>query len=358
MRAILSQLMLGLLLILPCLARIEVKNPNVKPDVNPHVWVSGVDVAKANQTIEVWIRLEPPNESPVWVTLIGDIANENKRVEVQPREHKTFVILPKPGPEAIAWIGAAANGYETSWIAVNVGFDGVLKFSSAEPLEFNQPTSLTLQLTHSDGKPFPLRGDAELALQTSDGSICNEGRDACQEDKRKWVGELNLPPLTRGSYRSAPFLVKSRSFSGGHVHLAVTLIGATNTLQQADVDLAVVPAWWFLLGLSIGGGLLHGVYALVSAPHLQGRKMAAIGAALVSSAIAGTLGFLLANFDVLGLKLDPNVLRTYPLLGLLFSYLGLGLLLSKFRPSSQSEIENGKTGARMVAKVAGVGQVP
>lgn len=131
------------------------------------------------------IRLEPPNESPVWVTLIGDIASENKRVEVQPREHKTFVILPKPGPEAIAWIGAAANGYETSWIAVNVGFDGVLKFSSAEPLEFNQPTSLTLQLTHSDGKPFPLRGDAELALQTSDGSICKEGRDACQEDKRK-----------------------------------------------------------------------------------------------------------------------------------------------------------------------------
>lgn len=322
MRTTSRKLLIGLL-------AIGMSFPGVCQDSKSYVSLNGVDVAKPKQPIEIWIHLEPPNQSRVTVTLIGDISMKNRRIEIQPREQKTLQVLPEPGPEAIAWIGAEANGYKSAWITVNVGFDGVLKFSSTGPLEYNNPTSLTLQVMHSDGKPFALRGDVDLVLQASGGYIY----DPKKNSKNKWVEEMGLP-FPRGSHKSSQFQVKPRYWRGGPVHLSATLSSGNNTLQQEDINLDSVPAWWFLLALSIGGGLLHGVYAVISAPHLRKRTVAAIATALFSSAIAGTLGFLLANHDILGLKLDPNVLRTYPLLGFLFSYLGLSLLLSKFQPGT------------------------
>lgn len=47
----------------------------------------------------------------------------------------------------------------------------------------------------------------------------------------------------------------------------------------------------------------------------------------MTSILAGIIAWLFADFDILGIKLDPHVLRTYPLLGFLFSYIGIDVLL-------------------------------
>jgi len=41
------------------------------------------------------------------------------------------------------------------------------------------------------------------------------------------------------------------------------------------------------------------------------------------------LAYLTANLDLFGVKLDPNILRTYPLLGFLFAYIGIDQLFAK-----------------------------
>jgi hypothetical protein len=51
------------------------------------------------------------------------------------------------------------------------------------------------------------------------------------------------------------------------------------------------------------------------------------------------LAYLTANLDLFGLKLDPNILRTYPLLGFLFSYIGIDRLFAKRFGSQQSGTE-------------------
>ena len=48
-----------------------------------------------------------------------------------------------------------------------------------------------------------------------------------------------------------------------------------------------------------------------------------------ASIIGGIIAYLFAGYDLLGLKLDPNVLKTYPLLGFIFSYAGIEILLAK-----------------------------
>jgi hypothetical protein len=50
---------------------------------------------------------------------------------------------------------------------------------------------------------------------------------------------------------------------------------------------------------------------------------------IITSIVAGLLAYLTANLDLFGIKLDPNILRTYPLLGFLFAYIGIDRLFAK-----------------------------
>ena len=72
------------------------------------------------------------------------------------------------------------------------------------------------------------------------------------------------------------------------------------------------------------------MHALYKFAKIKDLRMAQVWRILVTSAIAGAVAYLVAHEDILGLKLNPGVLRTYPLLGFLFSYLGFEALAGKF----------------------------
>jgi hypothetical protein len=67
---------------------------------------------------------------------------------------------------------------------------------------------------------------------------------------------------------------------------------------------------------------------------------------LVGRALAGLIGYFFAHLDLLGLKLDPNVLRSYPLIGFLFSYFGFEVLLPKRGSSQEGASNRGATDAQ------------
>jgi hypothetical protein len=98
------------------------------------------------------------------------------------------------------------------------------------------------------------------------------------------------------------------------------------SLSQENFALVAQPAWWLPLVLAIAGGALHAVYKVSRLPRFTFWGAVAI---FLASAVSGCVGYLVANFDLFGLKFDPSVLRTYPLIGFLFSYFGIEVLLSK-----------------------------
>jgi hypothetical protein len=178
-----------------------------------------------------------------------------------------------------------------------------------------------LAIVDKDGRPIPFEGDLDLNLETADGKL-NE------IDEAKPI-TLTVPP---GSRETPQFKLKPRSALGGNVHLTATLTVSaySHVLTQEQFVFPARPAWWIPVLLAISGGLLHAIYKIVRMPlptHRADMLYRSI-VILVTSCIAGFLGYLFADFDLLGLKLDPNVLRTYPLLGFLFSYLGIEGLLS------------------------------
>ena len=65
------------------------------------------------------------------------------------------------------------------------------------------------------------------------------------------------------------------------------------------------------------------MYSLAQDRRLSSHWKYAIPLQIVTAIVVGLLAYLTANLDLLGLKLDPNVLGTYPLLGFLFAYIGI-----------------------------------
>jgi hypothetical protein len=68
---------------------------------------------------------------------------------------------------------------------------------------------------------------------------------------------------------------------------------------------------------------------LAQDPTLATRWKHAVPLQIITSIVAGLLAYLTANLDLFGIKLDPNILRTYPLLGFLFAYIGIDRLFAK-----------------------------
>jgi hypothetical protein len=174
------------------------------------------------------------------------------------------------------------------------------------------------------GKPLRLPSSMELRLASADGLLSS--------DNSSWknTATLELPP---GSQTSPQFQIRPTSVKGGGVHLIGTLLilGQDQVLAQQEFPLNADPAWWLPVLLAVMGGLLHGIYKIVRLPDdMSGTKRISKPFGIVAaSGLAGLIGYFFAHLDLLGLKLDPNLLRSYPLIGFLFSYFGFEVLLPK-----------------------------
>ena len=84
--------------------------------------------------------------------------------------------------------------------------------------------------------------------------------------------------------------------------------------------------------MAILGGVLHGSYKLLKdSPNRKGsvpRFLLNTGLPQVlTGAFAGMLAYLLVNWGILGIKVDTTTLQGFVILGFLFSYVGIDLIL-------------------------------
>ena len=281
--------------------------------------------AEIGRPFVVAVALEAPDESSstmVPVTMGGhgdDVTYEPAAFTLSPGK-KQFVNVTVKSSRSGLVVMNAFPGDDRGFcdFVIDVGFQGHLK-ATALPLVYNEPQSLNVQIVDSNDKPIPADTSLKMSLQSAD-AVLN-------------AATLDVPI---GSTESLPFLMRSMNLKGGPVHLLATLTTKDRVVLSQNVfALDTEPVWWLPVLLAIGGGLLHGIYRALQEPRSRGLIVK-----LAISIVAGLVAYLFANLDLLGLKLDPHLLRTYPLIGFLFSFIGIDVLLpGKFTNKKTGEAE-------------------
>jgi hypothetical protein len=297
------------------------------PKINIEAPVSG----KVGEPFRIKITIEPKAQKPVSIDLdTGLMTFPSAKVTVNPG-HASFVTgSAKITQGGIIWVHASADGYEDGWAPIDAGFAGHLKLGTTSRLKYGVPAALTLSIVDSDGKPFSVPANLSLQIVSSDATL------AWQEQK----GDHVEVAMSAGVRMGPQFLITPTSRTGGPIHLNGTL--ATNdwglTFSQESFVLDSDPVWWLPLSFAIFGGLTYGVYKIASQLN-GGLVMSWKGGAaiIITTSIAGFVGYLIASLDLLGLKLDPNLLRSYPLLGFTVAYLGVESLIPKSQRSSDKQ---------------------
>jgi hypothetical protein len=291
---------------------------------------------KVGEAFPIRIWIDPPANKAVHMhpEETSDIRFSPTTFDVKPGEHKRInAVIKRQNGTGIVDIRIIAAGFDDATNLTLTGFTGHLKPSFQGPLPYDSPTTMTVAIVGANGDSLLLPNDGQLQLSSSDAIILGAKQGA----------PLTLP-VPPGSQSSQEFQIRPKNMKGGTVHLnaILTLPDYPMVLTQSDFSFSAEPVWWLPLLLAVSGGLLHGIYNTLRLPagDIWSRKSFWI---LLASGVAGVVGYLFANLDILGLKLDPNVLRTYPLLGFLFSYFGFEFLLpERLRPKNRPPNKEGQ----------------
>jgi hypothetical protein len=335
-------------------------DPGTVPDGQYH---GAVDVALPPErptvgqwfTIDVGLReLNPTTKAagdPINITTDdGDnVSYKPSTFELKPGKRKLVKVkINKSGAGIVPIALFAEEEYYPYKTELEVGFQGHLKLPNSVPLSYGDPAAVNISIVDGNDKSLSVDAPLEMDIQAVD-ALLSDGL-APQGSAYVWANHIRLP-IHPGARSSPQFQIKSTNIQGGSVHLLATLNLQFEgpVVAQDSFSLNVNPALWLPILLAICGSLLYGAYSFVQVTKTRWQD---ISLQIATSIIGGIIAYLFANFDLLGIKLDPNVLKTYPLLGFLFSYIGIEVLLSKrFRasnnvdPKKPSQISQSKQSA-------------
>ena len=114
-------------------------------------------------------------------------------------------------------------------------------------------------------------------------------------------------------------------------HGALQVRGFLNDESQVLFDhvlpFEIVPPIWVRIGITILGALIYSMYAM--SRTYSGRLFSELSKALGSGTFAGVLAWALADWNVLGIRIDTSHLTGYFVLGLVTSYAGVEPILAR-----------------------------
>jgi hypothetical protein len=280
------------------------------------------------EPFSVEVYCEPAAKVPVIVSIEAEQAKlSEKKVTVLPGQNKRITVTFAHSDTGVGRVTASTASYSNWEIVVDLGYRGNLKLSSTENLPYGVSTPLLILFVDSDGKPFRAwESSQKLVVEASNLELASSG---CQPgNKENSILECDIPS---GSTQSPLFEVKPKSWVGGHVELSTRLQIFSSPYSQQNFALRSEPATWLPLVLAISGGILTAVYKISRLTQPGSRK--SIVYILITCIVASFVGYLIGSFDVFGLKLDSTVLRSYVLIGFLFSYFGFEVFLADHLPS-------------------------
>lgn len=262
-----------------------------------------------------------PAEVLVNMFLDPQVEYDPKQFKVLPCKDAFVRVTVKKKGAGLANLAAFADGYSYFSEGLDVGFDGKVNVTSTAPLSYGEPGTLNVEVVGQDDKPLSFANPLSVTLESLDAALLGPSENANQ-----WTHSVTLH-LDPGARSSPQFQIKSEKVRGGAVHLSTSLLLGVVILSQENHSFNAAPAAWLPVVLAIFGALLYSLYSILSDDRRENVKQK-----LFASSVAGTIAWLFTGFDLLGLKLDTNSLRTYAITGFLFSFLGVDVLLSRKFP--------------------------
>jgi hypothetical protein len=255
-------------------------------------------------------------------------------------QQNSFSLSPGERKQVTATINSSLSGL-TSFSArgsdgsfcenyIVAGFLGHLKVEPVR-LAYNKARTLTVDVLDNNGNTISVGVPLYVYIETSD-ALLTQITVANGRDRQQLAGTAEIfTEIGAGNSSTSQFSIVSPSIWGGPVHLKVIAktMGAGQSVAEGNFAFDTDPAVWLPISLAIGGALLYGIYSLAQDTKLESHWKRAVPFQIVISVVAGLLAYLTANLDLFGVKLDPNILRTYPLLGFLFAYIGIDRLFAK-----------------------------
>jgi hypothetical protein len=245
------------------------------------------------------------------------ISYEPRVFVVTPGNRQTITARVTKSDSGLAELTATAPNMQAISVTVDAGFTAKLKTSLPKQIESGDEHAFSLGFVDNHDRPLSLDGPVTLILQSANAKIRSESDPV-------WGTQMTID-LRRGA-NSAPMLeVNPESLSIDKGILSVEIRANKEfVLLQDQIEFSILPMWWLPLLMSFIGAVCFAAYRLASSKHkLKARRT------VVTAMFAGLLAFLCADWNILGINKDTTSLRGFVLLGFLFAYVGVDVVLRK-----------------------------
>lgn len=276
---------------------------------------------------DVWLAPKDPNFNGI----VKVFMENTPKIKYEPRE---FELKPGERKRVTATVAMTSSGlsilycYAANWdpvdLTITTGFTARLKVNNTEPLQSGTTRDFVLSFIDKDGQPVRLDANANVYVRGSKLSLF-------ASDTQLWREDI-IMPLTMGTMRSMPIQMKARTWTAdtGVLSLVVTTAQG-NTIYDDAVYIPLLPPWYAPLVMAIIGGLIYSVGEFFKNVFSRCKTLRAISLKAAASAttgiVAGVVAYLLASWNILGIKIDATGLKGFVILGFLFSYVGVDIIL-------------------------------
>ena len=318
-----------------CISLLSFNTVMAEQPVGELITALPVEVGK-NKPFEFEVRLKP--YAGDFKGLVKVAMQQNPNVIYQPR---TFTLSPGQtqnvtaavvkSNSGLAIIFASADNWEPIDTAIVVGGAPIqLNAKIEQPIESFRPRSFIVSFTDEAGKPIRLEAGAQMLFELSNLSVSQNGKD--------WRSEITLP-LGKEDNETKPLQLKATSW---HADSGIIKINLTTSqgykVTGSSANIAIVPPWWVLMMMGMLGGLTYTMIQFLRA-SLQARRKPSreawikkLSLAVLLGIVPGALAYLLAAWNLLGIKTDTTSMQGFFILGLLFAYVGMDVVLAFSAP--------------------------
>jgi hypothetical protein len=279
--------------------------------------------------VDVWIEALDPSfvgAARIYMEQTDTVAYYPRVFSIKLGERKTIEARVLKSHSGLAEISASGDGWGPAAAAIDAGFTGKLRSDIGESIEGGSQKDFRLSLVDVHEKPIRLDVPVRATIQASN-ALIRLGLEA------PWSNAIEVD-FPRGASSAPPIEITSESFTRKVATVTATLkINHSYPILSESFQFMVSPRWWMLLLMSVLGGLLHCFYEtskeLLRTGANKQSGLRKIVARATIAAISGTVGYLLASANLVGIKVDTTSLWGFIILGFLFSCAGIDVVLKR-----------------------------
>ena len=286
------------------------------------------------QPLEFDIWLQPASADfngtvKVYMERNAKVKYDPEVVELKRGERRRIKATIVKSDSGLAIINAYSENFE-EWtpvdITINTGFIARLKSDLNEPVQSRTMRSMALSLVDQDGNPVRL--DAPLHLWLTGSKVALLSKDPVQ-----WTEVIHLP-LEAGTSKLTAIEIKPTAWTTDTGIVSVVLkTPQGKQVYDETLYVTILPPWYVPMFMAMLGGLVCTLFLFFKANFGNARRKAIkslptkITVNAVTGLVTGLVAYFLAAWNVLGIKVDTTSLKGFVILGFLFSYVGIDVVL-------------------------------